>query len=274
VWCFERITKTASCQPPASAKISREQDLFESRRENSFVATIFILDTPHESRQSYENTEKMVLQVYLDPCTVNSRKVLAGLGLIGAEYNFNHVNYFTQEHKKPEYLKINPMGTVPSAIDGDVTIVESNAIMMYAADVTKNISAYPTDLKKRAQVNSWLLWEASVWFQSCYVYLVEYVVKPLLHDTPDESVIAGEAPRWHQLAGVLNSQLAKTKFLVGDEPTIADIAVASAVHLHQAQKLPLDQHPQLQRWIGEIEKLPCWKETQKAVDKALLPGAA
>ncbi len=218
-----------------------------------------------------------MLEVYLDPCTVNSRKVLAGLDLLGTEFHFNHVNYFTGEHKGEEYLKINPNATVPAAVDGDCTITESNAIMQYAADHTHggNSPAYPQDLKKRADVNRWLLWEASVWFQSCYVYLVEFVVKPLLTAEPDQSIIDAQAPRWHQLAGILDTQLAKTKWLTGDEVSIADIAVAAPMHLHAASRLPLDQHPNLKRWMTDgIENLPCWKKTQSAVEKALTPGAA
>jgi len=48
---------------------------------------------------------------------------------------------------------------------------------------------YPHGLKQRADINRWLLWEASTWFPSCYTYLVEYVVKPLLNTEPDEAVI-------------------------------------------------------------------------------------
>jgi glutathione S-transferase len=213
-----------------------------------------------------------MLQVYLDPCTVNSRKVLAGLDLLGTKYDFHHVDYFAGAHKGPEYLKINPHATVPSAVDDDLAITESNAILQYAADLG-DPSAYPKNLKKRAKVNCWLLWEASVWFPSCYVYLVEYVVKPLLNAPPDESIIDAEAPKWHRLAGILDAQLAKTKWLAGDDVSIADIAVAAPMHLHAAQRLPLDQHPNLKRWLTEgVEKLPCWQKTQGAVDKALLPG--
>jgi glutathione S-transferase len=130
-------------------------------------------------------------------------------------------------------------------------------------------------LKKRADVNRWLLWEGSVWFQSCYVYLVEYVVKPLLKTEPDESVINEQAPRWNQLASILDQQLSKTRWLAGDEVTIADLAVASPMHLHEAQRLPIDQYPNLKRWLIEgVEKLPSWQKTQGAVDKALLPGSA
>ena len=58
----------------------------------------------------------------------------------------------------------------------------------------------------------------------------------------------------------------------GDKPTIVDIAIASAVHLHEAQQLPLDKHPRLQKWLANVEALPSWQKTQGAVDKALLPN--
>ncbi|KAL9044193.1 MAG: hypothetical protein Q9214_002652 [Letrouitia sp. 1 TL-2023] len=216
-----------------------------------------------------------MLEVYLDPCTVNSRKTLAGLDLLDTKYHYNFVNYFTGEHKSPDYTKINPCATVPAAVDDDLVLTESNAILQYAADLSGESAAYPKDLKKRALINRWLLWEASVWFPSCYVYLVEYVVKPLLNTKPDEKTIEGEAHRWHRLAGILDAQLAKTKWLTGETVTIADIAVASPMHLHGAQKLPLEEHPNLKRWLlDEVENLPCWKKTQGAVDKALLPKTA
>ena len=214
-----------------------------------------------------------MLQLYLDPCTVNSRKALAGLKYMNIPFESHHVDYFTGEHKGAEYLKINPCATMPAAVDGELYITESNAILQYAADANGGHPAYPKDLKERAAVNKWLLWEASAWFPSCYIYLVEYVVKPLLNTTPDEEVIKGAAPRFHQLATILNDQLKKTKYLAGDVLTIADIAVASGMHLWEDCQLPLDQYPELKSWmINLIEKIPAWENTQGAVEKALLPN--
>ena len=112
-----------------------------------------------------------MLEVYLDPCTVNSRKVLAGLDLLGTPYTLHQVDYFAGAHKKPEFLAINPNGAVPAAVDGDLALSESNAILQYAADLGGSDDHYPKNLKQRADINRWLLWEGSTWFPSCYTYL-------------------------------------------------------------------------------------------------------
>ncbi|ORY09152.1 glutathione S-transferase [Clohesyomyces aquaticus] len=144
---------------------------------------------------------------------------------------------------------------------------------MYAAEKSENDAMYPKDLKKRADINRWLLWEASSWFPTCYVYLVEYVVKPLMKGAPDEKVIEAEAPKCHKGLEILEARLSKSKWLAGDHVTIADIAVAAPMHVHQCQKLPLDKYPSVKRWMTEgVEQLDSWKKTQGAVDKALFPS--
>lgn len=106
------------------------------------------------------------LDVYLDPCTINCRKVLAGLQLLDVPYNEHFIDYFGGGHKDPEYMKINPCATVPAAKDGDLVLTESNAILQYAADLSENTTAYPKDLKERAMVNRWLLWVRTTSYQA------------------------------------------------------------------------------------------------------------
>lgn len=199
------------------------------------------------------------MQLHADPITVNCRKVVAGLDFIGAPYELHHVDYFKGEQKSPAYIALNPNAALPALVDGDFVLWESNAILQYAADKVGNAGAYPTDLRTRADINRWLLWESSAWFPSCYVYLVENCVKPLLQAEPDQAVLDAQAETFHKLAGILDARLAASRFVAGDRPTIADIALAAPMHLHSFQKLPLDQHPNLRRWmIEDIEPLPCW----------------
>jgi glutathione S-transferase len=204
------------------------------------------------------------MKLYYDPITVNCRKVLAGMDLMGIPYETVKVDYFQAQQKAPDYLKINPNATIPSMVDGDLTLWESNSILMYAADKHGKSGYYPTDLKTRADINRWLLWESNAWFPSAYIWLVEYVVKPLLKAEPDKAITDAATPRFHQLASILDERLSKQPWLCGQSVTIADIAVASPMHLHSYQKLPLDSHAPLRAWMARVEALPSWKKTDVA----------
>ena len=173
-----------------------------------------------------------------------------------------HVDYFKAEHKEPAYLALNPNASVPALADGDFVLWESNAILQYAADKLGRDSAYPKDLHRRADINRWLLWESSSWFPNCYAFLVENCVKPLLGASPDPAVLDAQAVQFHKLASILDARLARHPWVCGDAPTIADIALAAPMHMHAEQKLPLADHPHLQRWMTKrIEALPCWQNT-------------
>ncbi len=204
------------------------------------------------------------MKLYYDPITVNCRKVVAGLDLAGAAYDSENVDYFGGGHKEPAFREINPNAELPALVDGDLVLWESNAILVYGAEKTGAQSAYPRDAAVRADIQRWLLWEASKWFAACYVYLVEYVVKPILDDTPDDAAIEAHAPTWHGLAGILERRLDGREWLSADTPTIADIAVAAPMHLHSFQKLPLENYPNLRAWMTRVEALPCWRKSDPA----------
>ena len=202
------------------------------------------------------------MKVYADPITINCRKVIAGLEFIGAPYELVHVDYFKGEQKAEPFISLNPNASVPALVDGDFVLWESNAILQYAADKVGNHTAYPSELRSRADVNRWLLWESSSWFPSCYVFLVENCVKPLLGGAADADVLTAQAVQFHKLAGILDARLARSEWVCGSAATIADIALAAPMHLHSWQRLPLADHPHLRRWLTQgVEQLPSWQKT-------------
>jgi len=214
------------------------------------------------------------MEILADPITVNCRKVLAGLKLMGVDYTLTKIDYFKGEQKSPAYLAINPNASIPAMRDGDFVLWESNSILQYAADKHGKSTYYPTDLKARTDANRWLFWESAQWFPSCYVFLVENCVKPLLGGAPDPAVLQGQAETFHKLAGILDARLADRPWVMGASPTIVDIALASPMHLHGWQELPLERHANLRRWMKEsVESLPAWKAT--TVERGFtLPAAA
>ena len=203
-----------------------------------------------------------MITIHADPITVNCRKVLAGLDLMGVPFELKHVDYFKGEQKSPEYMAINPNASIPAMTDGDYVLWESNSILQYAADTNGKEDFYPKDVKTRCDINRWMQWEGSHWFPSCYVFLVENCVKPLLGGAPDPAVLDAQQANFHKLAGILDARLAQNKWVAGTPgPTIADIALAAPMHLHGWQKLPVSDHPNLRRWMNDIEALPSWQKT-------------
>ena len=135
-------------------------------------------------------------------------------------------------------------------------------MLQYAADKFGSEAAYPHDLQTRADINRWLQWEGSHWFPSCYVFLVENCVKPLLGGQADPAVLDAQSEQFHKLAGILDKRLAGRQWIAGNGPTIADIVVAAPMHLHGWQRLPIADHPNLKRWLTDsVEQLPCWQKT-------------
>ena len=202
------------------------------------------------------------MKLYADPISVNCRKVLAGFDLLGVKAEKVHIDYFKSEQKEKAYTALNPNQSMPTLVDDDLVLWESNAILQYAADKANNAQAYSLDPRKRADLNRWMFWESAHWFPSCYVYLVEHCVKPLFNQPPDAAILSAQDPIFHKLAGILDDRLGRSRWLGGDAPSIADIAVAAPMHLHQYQRLPLAPHRNVVRWMTEgIEKLPCWERT-------------
>jgi len=205
------------------------------------------------------------MKLYYDPITTNCRKVAAGFSLMNVPFEEARVDYLGGGHKAKEYLDINPNGSLPTIVDDGFILWESNAILQYVADKHGAVAYYPEELKLRADINRWHLWESAHWFPSCYVYLIENLVKPFMKIEGDQSAVEKEAPNWHKLAGILEQRLQNQRWLCGENVTLADISVAAPIHLHPYQKLPLDKYPSLRRWmVEEVEQLPCWKKTDVA----------
>lgn len=202
------------------------------------------------------------MHIYADPITVNCRKVIAALRHMEIPFVREHVDYFQGEQKSDRYTAMNPNQSLPAMKDGDFELWESNAILAYAAEKHGKREMYPAGLEGRADVNRWLIWESAHWFPSCYVYLVENCVKPLLGAETDPAALENEAANFHKLASILDDRLKTQPYLSGDAPTLADFAVAAPMHLHGWMKLPLEEHPPLRTWmIDRMESLPAWKAT-------------
>ena len=160
-----------------------------------------------------------MIKFYYHP-SPNPAKVALFLEEAGLPYEVVPVDTRKGDQHLPAFLAINPNAKTPAIVDGDATVFDSNAILLYLAEKTGKFLPADTDAAK-GQMLSWLMFVAS----GIGPYSGQAV--HFTRVAPDESAYATkrylfEASRhW----GILDAHLAKHKYMLGDTYTLVDMAV-------------------------------------------------
>lgn len=190
--------------------------------------------------------------LYHSPFSQHARRVVALFEEAGLAYELRPVAMEKGEHMSPAYLAINPNHQVPTLIDGDLKLFESNAILRYLCNKHGLTTWYPTHPAQRAVVDQWLDWNQSR-LSPAVIDIVRNSV--FLGPKGDPEAIARGKTRVAELAPILAAGLADRAFLAGDTPTIADLSIASSItQLGLAGAIP--NLPALQAWYERVSALP------------------
>ena len=158
----------------------------------------------------------------------------------------------------PEYLAKNPNGRVPTLEDGDFVLWESNAIVRHLAETRGGEPWYPGDAKRRALANQWMDWGATM-LNPAMRPLFWGLVRTKPEDRDQEAIKAGidEAAG---LFGILEAQLAGKDYILGNEPTMADVVVGPMVYrwLHLPMERPALGN--IEAYHGRLAKRPAFRE--------------
>jgi glutathione S-transferase len=188
--------------------------------------------------------------------SVNVQKVLWCLHELDLAYQRVDAGMAYGKNREPEYLSMNPNGRVPTLVDGDFVLWESNSIMRYFVLAYRpQSSLYPQAPKLRASVDRWLDWTLST-LQS-----VDRPVFWALVRTPVEErdMVAiqkdadAEAVQWR----IVDSYLAERHFITGGEFTLADIALgAYARRWLGVEGITKPKLSNLERWFAALGSRP------------------
>ena len=185
------------------------------------------------------------------PFSQHCRRVVALLEEAGLAYELRHVALDQGEHMSPDYLAVNPNHQVPAFADGDLRIFESNAILRYLCHKHGLTDWYPEDPARRATVDQWLDWN------QCRLSpaVIDIVFnKVFLGPKGDLAAIARGEARLAELTPILATALRGGGYLAGDEPTIADLSVASNItQLGLAAAAPAT--PAVRAWFDRVSAL-------------------
>lgn len=156
-----------------------------------------------------------------------SLRALWGLKEVAADFEFVPVNLLVGEHKRPEFLRLNPAGKVPVLVDGDLIIPESAAIVLYLAEKYREKGLLPTDLGQRAQAYRWIMFAVTELEQPLWRISKHTALYPEEKRLPADIALARE--EFAAMAAVLDSHLDGRRFIVGDSVTAADCVTAYLV---------------------------------------------
>jgi glutathione S-transferase len=192
--------------------------------------------------------------------TMNPRKVCVTAKYLDSPVQYVKLDASKGEHKNPEHLARNPNGRVPVLEDGAKTLWESAAIMMHLA-LKAGSDIWPArDPAHQVEVLRWLSWDLCEWAPHISAFYFQHVIKAMFKmGEPDLAALESKTPPLRAAGKVLDAQLGKQRFLTGDTLTIADFSTGVLLPYAKQCAMPLDDFPNIQRWHGELTKLPAWQ---------------
>nr|QLI62200.1 glutathione S-transferase 4 [Streltzoviella insularis] len=176
------------------------------------------------------------------------RAVLMTIEILGIEVQTIDVNTFAGEHLKPEYIKKNPIHTVPLLEDGDFILSDSHAIITYLVsrygkDMKEKL--YPTDLKLRATIDQRLFFDTSILFPR-----LRAIAFPIFRGQKIESKLIEDIEETY---GFLEKYLEKSIYLVTDHVTLADVSCVASVSSSNCI-VPIDEkYVKLRTWFDRLK---------------------
>jgi glutathione S-transferase len=188
-----------------------------------------------------------MLTVFGDIRSGNCLKVKWLLDVLGRDYRWVETDVMSGTTRSTEFLTMNPAGQVPAVVleDGR-TLAQSNAIIGYLGEGTAFV---PADRWERAKMYEWLFWEQ--YSHEPYIAVARFQ-RAFLGKTADEVEPRLMERGWAALAR-MELTLTDCEWLVGDGPTLADLALVAYTRMADEGGFDLGPYPAVRGWIGRVE---------------------
>jgi GSH-dependent disulfide-bond oxidoreductase len=186
-----------------------------------------------------------MIKLYTAP-TPNGRKVSIALEEMGFSYEAHLINLSTDEQFAPSFNKISPSKKIPAISDGDFSLFESGAILLYLA--RKSGKLLPTEGSEAYwHVMEWLMWQMGN-FGPMLGQAHHFLKFNQGKSEYAEARYLSEAKRLYK---VLDNHLSQNA-LMTNELSIADIAIWPWVSRYEFQQIDLNDFPSVKRWYCEL----------------------
>lgn len=187
--------------------------------------------------------------IYGDQKSGNCYKLQLTCSLLNINYQWIDVDILANECQTSSFKKLNPNAKIPLLLlSNGETISESNAIINYLAAGSKLLPTKPFAL---AKVQQWQFFEQ--YSHEPFIAVARFINKYL--GLPEDRKKEYEAKQLggHKALRVMEDQLKKTDYLVGEHLTTADISLFAYTHVAPEGGVLLDDYPYIRAWISRIE---------------------
>lgn len=191
-------------------------------------------------------------KVYGDVISGNCYKVKLILELLGQPYQWVPVDILKGETQSEAFLALNPNGKIPVLeLEDGTTLWESNAILNFLAEGSDLL---PTEPRLRTQVLQWQFFEQ--YSHEPYVAVARFIKR--YQGMPAERAEEYQVclVRGYKALRVMEQQLSRTPYLVGDTYSIADIALYAYTHVAEEGGFDLSGYPAIQAWMARVAAHP------------------
>ncbi|WP_343582878.1 glutathione S-transferase [Herbaspirillum sp.] len=189
------------------------------------------------------------IRLYGFPLSGHAHRVRLLLSMLELPHEVIDVDLPHGQHKQPEFLALNPRGQIPVIVDGDVTLYDSTAILVYLARRYAGEQWLPSDPLGAARVQQFLsLASGDIFEGPNRVRLAKLFKRDLDYALAHQKTLA--------VLAFLDRHLDNRTFLAAGHVTIADLACHTYVAHVPEGGVDLAPYPNVRAWIARVEQLP------------------
>ncbi len=187
-----------------------------------------------------------------------AKYVLFTLAELGLDYQHIKINPFEDEKNALEYLQLNPLGQVPTLVDGDLVLTEAMAINFYLARKYGNGKLWVDRLEEEALIYKWTFYAITQLETAC----VDLILHRKVYDAKDRNseIIRVAEQKLVKPLSVLNDYLTGKDFLVANQFTVTDINLAGVLSYAQGGEFDFSPYGKVAQYLEVILSRPTYKK--------------
>ena len=184
---------------------------------------------------------------------------------LGIDCEFVEIDFAKGDHRKPEFLQVNPNGKVPAFQDGDLKLFESAAICQYLVSKVPDSKMIPKGDKERAIFDQWMFFVMSELEQPLWTMGKHTFALPAEHRV--EAVKKTALYEWNKALAIVDSRLGDEGYILGNEFSLVDIMIGQTLQWARMFKIELEGQ-KINAYRSRVLERPSFQRTvEKYVKK-------